>query len=154
MPLFTVREEAQGAFEAESEKWVLAAREAESALSYAVKQASARKPKELKGDFAAAGRRFWQETEPPFWARLEILQREIDPVEAPLELREMWFKDLDRAAKRIFHSLAGSADFDVSDPQRVAAAHHGLRKALWKIHDQILGLPRPARESATPGATA
>ncbi|HEY2737733.1 MAG TPA: type I-E CRISPR-associated protein Cse1/CasA [Thermoanaerobaculia bacterium] len=154
MPLFTVPEETREVFEAESERWVLAAKEAENALSYAVKRASARNPKDLKGDFAAAGSRFWQETEPPFWQRLETLQREIGPVAAPPELREQWFQDLDRTARRIFHALAGSAGFDVHDPQRVAAAYHGLRKALWKIHDQTLGLPRPARERTATGATA
>ena len=154
MPLFAVSEEKRKNFEGESLLWVTAARDAENALSYAVKRASARNPKDLKGDFAVAGSLFWQETEPPFWDLLTTLQEKIDPVEAPLELRKQWFDELARTARRIFHAVAGTADFDVHDPQRVAAAWHGLRMALWRIRDQTLHLPRVPREQAATGATA
>jgi CRISPR system Cascade subunit CasA len=154
MPLFAVPEEKRQNFEVESQLWVVAAREAENALSYAVKRASARNPKDLKGDFAAAGSRFWQETGPPFWDLLTCLQEEIGPVDEPFELRKRWCDEIARTARRIFRALAGAAGFDVYDPRRVAVAYHSLRIALGKIRHQTLRLPRPSREQTTTGATA
>jgi CRISPR system Cascade subunit CasA len=104
---------------------------------------------DVKGDLSFITGRYWQETEPNFYALLprvrEVLRDNAD-VTAALE---GWHKALVRTAERIFDDVSQTGAFDAVDPKRVALAWRDLQRAMHgKKMRQTLGLPdKPSKDA-------
>ena len=114
-----------------------------------VRKALFKQGSEVKGDLSFITSRFWQETEPEFFAVLpqlrEVLQKHADV----MPILESWHKLLVRTAEAIFNEISQTGAFEAADPKRVALAWRGLRMGLYgKKLKQTLGLPEHA-----PGST-
>jgi len=104
---------------------------------------------EVKGDLSFVSKRFWQETEPAFFAALpslrELLRNESDVI----PFLEDWHNVLVRTSQSIFNDLSQAGAFEAADPKRIALAWHHLRMALFgRKLKETLGLPVPVSGGA------
>lgn len=155
MPLLVVSPEHLEDYEREGARLVLAARRAQQALGFAVKQAVTDRPKDLQGDLGNVGLRFWQETEGPFFDRLRRLLEAIQVGESdPIAVRLEWHRLLVRTARRAFEDFTGRGYFEAADPRRIARAWNNLQKTLFGPKmAEALGVPRlDSRAFAPAGA--
>ncbi len=105
---------------------------------------------DVKGDLSFITGRYWQETEPVFYA---VLPRVREVLLAPADVTptlEDWHKTVVHTAERIFDDVSQTGAFDAADPKRIALAWRDLRKGIYgKKMRQTLGLldkpPKGAR---------
>jgi CRISPR system Cascade subunit CasA len=105
--------------------------------------------RDASGDLSFISSRYWQETEPFFYALLPRLREVLlGQGEAAPILRE-WHQTLGRTAGRIFNDVSQTGAFDAVDPKRVALAWRDLQNAIHgKKMRQTLGLPdRPSKRA-------
>ena len=117
-----------------------------------LKKALFRSGSDAKGDLSFISGRYWQETEPGFYALLprvrEVLRHHADVT----AILEDWHKTLVRTAERIFDDVSQTGAFDAADPKRIALAWRDLQKAIHgKKMRQTLGLPDKPPKNARVG---
>ena len=114
-----------------------------------VKEALFPKGGEVKGDFSFISGRFWQETEPAFFAALPTLRELLRNDSDVIPFLEDWHNVLVRTSQSIFNDLSQTGAFEAADPKRIALAWRHLRMALFgKKLKETLGLPVPVSGGA------
>jgi len=103
---------------------------------------------DVKGDLSFITGRYWQETEPSFYAVLPRLRNVLQQRGDVTDALEDWQKTLVQTAERIFDDVSQTGAFDAADPKRIALAWRDLMKAVHgKKMTQSLGLPdRPSKK--------
>lgn len=144
-PMPSLSEEHRTALGDLSRKCVKACAEAQTLLRIEVRNAIARRPKDMKGDFSWVDNRYEADLEAPFFARVSALAKSIQSGGDGEEEIEGWLGDICDAARRTFDQCAQvSADLTAADLPRLAKARSGLRRAVnrdAKKLRQTLGLP-------------
>lgn len=148
MPLLSCPDETRESFEGHVGALIrgadLAASETRQRLRDAIFGAGA----EVRGDMGFVAERFWQDTEPVFFAVLSRLRAALIAGLDVTDILTAWHASVAGAAERIFDDNSQSAAFDVVDPKRVAVAWHRLRSSLYgKKMRETIGLPPSSPKS-------
>jgi CRISPR system Cascade subunit CasA len=156
MPLLLADAEHREEYERQVGALVRAARQAERALLLAAKEVVSGRPEELEGDPGDLGARFWEETEPLFFAHLRRLQEELaagGEQADPRPVRASWWRSLRQVASRGFEGFCGDGFVETTDPRRIALAWQGLQKVLRGPRMLALLGPSTPEEPAIPVAS-
>jgi CRISPR system Cascade subunit CasA len=104
---------------------------------------------DAKGDLSFITGRYWQETEPSFYAVLVRVRNVLQEGGDMTSILEGWRRTLGETAQRIFDDVSQSGSFDAADPKRIALAWRDLVRAIYgKKMTQMLSLPDlPPKES-------
>ncbi len=157
IPIPSVSKDVRESLEVLSRNLVLAAQQTENIASSAIGSALASgKLKPDKGARRVARERFWERTEPDFFALLgevNFALEEADGAEQRREAREhaarSWLAVLERAALDLFDAFVPPTEIGALDVRRVVEARRTLRGALrgygagGKRLFEALQLPRP-----------
>jgi hypothetical protein len=123
---------------------VKACSEVEAIVRAEVRNAIARRPKDLKGDFGWVNSRFEAHLEAAFFARVASLAAALSQDATTEPTLEAWLDDLSDAALSTFDQCAQViADLSATDLARLARARSGLRRSTSpnaKKIRQTLGL--------------
>jgi CRISPR system Cascade subunit CasA len=130
LPLLRVEPEHREAYEQQTAALVRAARQVERALVFAAQSVVSGRPEEVDGDPGDLGTRFWEETEPLFFAHLRQLHGALEAGADPRPVRISWSRAVVRAARRGFEGFCGQGFLETSDPRRIALAWKGLQRTL------------------------
>ncbi len=144
-PLPSVADERRAALADITGRCVKACVEVEAVLRAEVRNALARRPKDLKGDLGWVNVRYEAHLEAKFFARVASLTKSLaDDVTVEPEL-EAWLDDIGNAARSTFDQCPQvSADLTGTDLARLARARSGLWRSTSsksKKIRQTLGLP-------------
>ena len=161
LPVPAVSTELQHTVEVLSRRLVWAAQQAEGLASYAI--ASVLTPDETKSDKGVrrvARERFWERTEPDFFALLPEATSDLEAggdTEERREVRERcarsWLAVLERSALDLFDAFVPPTDIGALDVRRVVEARRTLHGALrgygagGKRLFEAIQLPRPETKS-------
>jgi CRISPR system Cascade subunit CasA len=149
MPLLQCPETIRDTFEYQVRALVRGADLAAFETRKHVRKALFKPGNDVKGDLSFVSSRFWQETEPAFFATLPRLREGLEDGADVLPEMEAWHRVLSRTAEGIFDDLSQTGAFDAADPKRIALAWRDLRKTLQgKKMRETLGLPIPVRKRA------
>ncbi len=150
MPLINVGEDIRDSYERTISGLILAANEVGSNLSYAVKNAWFKRPKDAKGDFGFVNDSFWQSTEPLFYEMLSDLKTALEADEDHTTIRIKWHKTLCAESTKIFDAIVLSSPIEDSDPKRISLARRDLNKFNHKkTIKELLDLPLPDKKTKT-----
>jgi CRISPR system Cascade subunit CasA len=156
MPLLACPEGIRESFGVHVAALVKSAVLASSETRRQLKRALFKPGSDVKGDLAFITHRYWQETEPSFYAALrQVREMLLEPADVTAAL-EAWQKTLIRTAERIFDDISQTGAFDAADPKRIALAWRALQKAIrGTTIRQTLGLfvqpPSPAKRARRVG---
>ncbi len=153
MPLYYVDEDVRQDFEHHAATLIDAATETGKNLRGALRRAWFKAETKVKGDMSFVDAAFWNSTEAAFYFLLDEGRDRLVQGGDMSEIREKWREAIRREAMAVFDRLAMSAPIGHGDPKRVALARRDLGGAFIsnKMKYEILGLPRPASETADTG---
>jgi CRISPR system Cascade subunit CasA len=130
MPLVLVDDEIREAFTAGVSCLVRASRESAAIIREAIKKVWFKPGATARGDLSLPDQRFWQDTEPDFFAALETLARQLSAGEDGETVRKAWQGTLKRSCERLFHELANTRMIEQQDPKRIALSWQMMQKRL------------------------
>ncbi|MGV7928459.1 MAG: type I-E CRISPR-associated protein Cse1/CasA [Spirochaetota bacterium] len=131
LPIYTL--ENQGAKELEIiiNSFIAFASEVSSGVTYRIKEAWFKSPKDVGGDFSHIGTAFWQDTESYFYALLSRLAKNIFDKEIISECASGWKKYIHQHAITLFETWALSGQEDGLDMKRIVNARNGLLRTIF-----------------------
>lgn len=114
-----------------------------------LKKALFRPGRAVKDDLAFITARYWQETEPGFFAVLPRVREVLLAHADVTPTLEDWHRTLVNTAERIFDDVSQTGAFDAADPKRIALAWRDVQRAIHgKKMRQTLGLPdKPSKRA-------
>lgn len=126
MPVHAVPAETRGAFEGRTAVLIHGAQEAAGLTTRQIKAALFRSTRDAAGDFAPVEDRFWQETEPAFFALLTDLVAISGDTDAWGALRWDWCRTLRREAERLFDEAVPPQRVEIDRIGRLVQARKWL----------------------------
>lgn len=129
---------------------VRAAHHVARALNRALKEAWFARPSDVRGSPGDIEGRFWQETEPTFYAAMREAAVSAPDSVALTAQREQWGWLLQRTAHALFEEYADLGQWDAPDARRTSNAWRTLRQAVGLYNDAFrVVLDLPAGPTAT-----
>ncbi len=143
MPLINVDESIRENYESVIEHLIKTSELVANNVRKFVKEAMFRRPGDVKGDFSFIDNRFWNNTEPEFYATLEKLRISLSDgadiyADVVVGIKLQWLNTLFRTGEQLFDEYSQSNQIDVADPKRIALAHRNLRKFNQKKNKKII----------------
>ncbi|MDW7776037.1 MAG: type I-E CRISPR-associated protein Cse1/CasA [Methanosarcinales archaeon] len=143
MPLINVDESIRENYESVIEHLIKTSELVADNVRKYVKEAMFRRPGDVKGNFSFIDNKFWNNTEPDFYATLEKLRISLSDgddihTDAVVGIKLQWLNTLFRTGEQLFDEYSQSSQIDVADPKRIALAHRNLRKFNQKNNKQII----------------
>ncbi len=152
MPLLVCPPEIREDFAFRAKALVKAAELAAYETRAQLKKALFKRGGDAKGGLSFITGRYWQETEPGFYALLRRVRKALGDRADVTATLEDWHKTLVDTARRIFDDVSQTGAFDAADPKRIALAWRDLQKAVrGRKMRQILGLPDKLSQKARVG---
>jgi len=143
MPLINVDDSIREIYESVIEQLIKTSELVASNVRRYVKEAMFRRPGDIKGDFSFIDSKFWNNTEPEFYATLDKLRISLSDgadiyADVVVGIKLQWLNTLFRTGEQLFDEYSQSNQIDVADPKRIALAHRNLRKFNQKNNKQII----------------
>ena len=143
MPLINVDDDIRENYESIIERLIKTSELVAKNVRKYVKEAMFRRPGDVKGDFSFIDNRFWNGTEPEFYAILEKLRISLSEgadigADDVVGIKLQWLDTLFQTGEQLFDEYSQSNQMDVADPKRIALAHRNLRKFNQKNNKQII----------------
>lgn len=152
MPIVACPEEISESFAFHVGGIVKSAELAASETRSQIKKALFGAGRDVGGGLSFITGRYWQETEPFFYALLPRLRDGLRGQADAVPILQEWHLTLGRTAERIFNDVSQVGAFDAVDPKRIALAWRDLQNAIWgRKMRQTLGLPDKHSKKARVG---